>query len=772
MPMGFLILVFLSSSPIVPAQEEEGLHVFWKWARWSNPGGFLITHFIERADKYYDLRDKEMAKLKTKSDWLKRQDRVKATLREIIGPFPERTPLKPRIISVVKKDGYRIEKLVYESMPRFFVTGCLFIPETVQGRSPAILNVIGHNQEAFRDELYQIVYLNLVKKGFVVLAIDPIGQGENVQYYDPKIQFSSIGYSVIEHCYFGNQCFLSGVSPGRYFAWDGIRGIDYLQTRPEVDPDRIGVTGFSGGGTVTSYVSALDERVKVSVPCSWSTASRRQTETKGAQDAETIFVRGLARGITFEDLIEVRAPKPTLMTFTTRDEYLSIQGAREAYREIRNAYRALGREENVALVEDDYKHWMTPPIRSAIYAFLMKHLGVPGDATEEEVEILPREELRVTPTGQISTFLKSESVFSINRKEAGRLLEHLERSRKAVGIHMDEARKRGKELSGYTAPDSGSADAFFNGRYQRKGYSVGRYAVRGEGNYVIPLLLFVPAAPSNDLGALVYLHPDGKAAEALPGGEIERLVRRGYVVAAVDVLGVGETKNTVTREIADDYTGVMIGRSTVGIQAGDLVRVVSYLKQLPYVNRARIGAVGIDGMCLPLIHAAAFEPSIRSVVLAGALSSYRCVVMNRLYRIGLIKNEGGGIVHPYEVDFSWGVAGALTAYDLPDLVGCIAPRKVVLAGLRNHLLEPASDKEIEQDTAFPRSAYAHYRASANLRIVPATDHLGRLVDWCLELFRRKVQANSQYSFFPLQANPGRPKISAIQLRCSRLAMPG
>jgi len=730
--MGLLLALVLLRFTLVLAQQEEDLNVFWKWARWSNPGGFLITHFIEQADKYYNLRDRKIANVVTKSEWLKRQDWVRAALLDVVGSFPKRTPLNPRIINVLQKDGYRIEKLVYESMPGLFVTGCLFIPETAGGKSPAILNVIGHNQEAFRDELYQIVYLNLVKKGFVVLAIDPIGQGENVQYYDPEIQFSSIGYSVIEHCYFGNQCFLSGVSPGRYFAWDGIRGIDYLQTRVEVDPKRIGVTGFSGGGTVTSYIGALDERVKVSVPCSWSTASRRQTETKGAQDAETIFVRGLAKGITFEDLIEVRAPKPTLMTFTTRDEYLSIQGAREAYREIRKAYKAFGREENVALIEDDSKHWMTPPIRSAIYAFLMRHLEVPGDPAEEKVEILSREELKVTPTGQISTFLQGESVFSVNKKETERLLENLEASRKNIDIHLDQVRNKAKGLSGYAMPESDSAEAFFNGRYQREGYSVGKYAIRGEGNYVIPLLLFVPTVKSSDLAALVYLHPQGKVAEARPGGEIERLVRRGYVVAAVDLLGVGETKNTVTRGIAEDYTGVMIGRSTVAIQAGDIVRVVRYLKHLDHVNPLRVGAVGIDGMCLPLIHAAAFEPSIRGVVLVGSLSSYRCVVMNKLYRMGLIKNVGGGTVHPYEVDFSWGVAGALTGYDLPDLVGCIAPRKMVLAGLRNHLLEPASDTEIDLDTAFPRFAYAHYDASANLRVVRATEDLGRLVDWCLQ----------------------------------------
>jgi hypothetical protein len=81
----------------------------------------------------------------------------------------------------------------------------------------------------------------------IVFAIDPPGQGEHVQYYDTSVKFSSVGYTVIEHCYFGNQGFLSGISSARFFIWDGIRAIDYLISRKEVDASKIGVTGFSGG---------------------------------------------------------------------------------------------------------------------------------------------------------------------------------------------------------------------------------------------------------------------------------------------------------------------------------------------------------------------------------------------------------------------------------------------------------------------------------------------------------------------------------------------
>jgi len=726
-----LVSVFFVNPAYGQDEEEENLNVFWKWVKWNNPGSFLIDHYIKQAEELHDLREQEIAGLKTKEDWQARQLWVKEKLNELVGPFPEKTPLNPRITEVVKKDGYRIEKVVFESMPGFYVVGCVFIPEKIKKKAPAILNVIGHSQEGFRGEIYQQVYLNLVKKGFIVLAIDPIGQGEDVQFFDPTIGdtgFSKVGYSVVEHCYAGNLNFLSGKTLARYFTWDGIRSIDYLVSRKDVDPNRIGVTGFSGGGTVTSYVSAMDDRVKASVPCSWSTACRRHTETKGTQDAETNFVGGLKAGISFEDLIEVRAPKPTLMTFTSRDQYLSIQGAREAYQEAKEAYNAYGSGENLQFIEDDFKHWMTPKIRLKIYKFFMEHLEVKGDPADEEVEFLSMEELKVTPPGNVIHWLDGENVQSINAKETEPLLKNIESSRKNIPTHIEKTVKKAQEISGYIAPDYEDGDPFFNGRYQRDNYSVGRYAIKGEGDYVIPMLLFVPNTKMARYPAIVYMHPEGKVAEALPGGQIEKLVKNGYIVAAVDVVGIGECKNTATRVSADDYTGVLIGRSTPGIQAGDIVRVVNYLKHLKNVNPGKIGAVGIGKMCIPLLHAAAFEPSIENLTLVGSPVSYRSIVMNDLYKIGLIFNSEG-YWHPWEVDFSWGVAGVLTGYDLPDLIGSMAPRKVALAGLQNQLLEPASEDVINLDMEFPRSVYKHKNASDNIKITESTEDLVSIINW-------------------------------------------
>ena len=712
-------------------KDEEDLNVFQQWLRWNNGGTLLLDHLIEQAMVYYEIRDKEIAKLTTKSDWMNRQNLVKEKLMKIVGPFPEKTPLNPKITGTIKRDGYRIDKIIYEAMPGYYVTGCLYVPEGVKGKVPAIVNVIGHNQEAFRNELYQVINYNLVKKGMMVFAIDPPGQGEHLQYFDPKINFSSIGYTVVEHSYFGNQCFLSGSSAARYFIWEGIRAIDYLVSRKDVDPERIGVTGFSGGGTITSYLSAFDERVKVSIPCSWSTASRRQLETKGAQDAETEFIRGVEEGITFEDLLEVRAPKPTLLTFVSRDQYLTLQGARESLSEAKKAYRAYGMEDNIMISEDDSKHWMTPKIRYDIYSFFMKHFDIKGDPSEIEAELFKYEELNVTPTGQISTSFGGDMVFDVNKRETEKLIENLERSRKDIDKHLNDVKMKARVVSGYIAPSGEGMRSFINGRYQRDGYSVGKYAIIGEGNYPIPFLLFVPGDNVKKHPALIYIHPEGKVKDAAPGGEIEKLVRMGYVVAAIDVLGIGETKNTASRGAADGYTSVLIGRSIVAIQASDIVRIADHLKICDEVDPSRIGAVGLNEMCLPLIHAAAFDPSISNITLIGSPVSYRSIAMNRIFRIGLTPTGNSGVNHPYEVNFQWGIAGVLTAYDLPDLIGCIAPRKVAITDLKDHTLNTASEDLVKQEMAFPQSVYAHKNVPGNLRVTSGEASTS-LVDWCFK----------------------------------------
>lgn len=709
--------------------DKENLDVFQQWVKWNNPGDMLLDLLTKEAITLYDNRNRNIAAVKTEADWRNRQNEVKDKLSEIIGPFPEKTPLNPRVTGVIKKDGYRIEKIIFESFPGFYVSGCLYVPEKIRGKAPAILNVIGHNQESFRNELYQVINYNLVKKGMIVFAIDPPGQGEHVQNYDPKVNFSSVGYSVVEHNYFGNYAFLSGYSCAKYFIWDGIRAIDYLVSRKDVDPERIGMTGWSGGGTVTNYVAALDERVKVAIPCSWANANKRLLETKAASDAEAILYHSALKGITVDDLIELRAPKPTLMVFVSRDEYLCLQGARESHAEAKRAFEALNGSENLVFLEEDSKHWLTPKIRLSIYSFFMKHFNVKGDPDEVEAEVFPREQLNVTPTGHLASYLGGEMIFDVNRRIAEKQIASIEDSRTNKKDHLDIVISKALQLSGYKDPVSSENQFLINGKYQREGYTLGKYAIEVGSDYAIPVLLFVPDDNVEKHPAIIYLNPKGKSADAVPGGEIEKLVRKGYIVAALDPLGIGEVKNTAGREHTDSYTAILTGNSIPGIRASNINRLADVLSRHPLVDPSRIGAVGIDELCIPLIYAASFNNTISSLVLMGSPASYRSIALNRDYRIGFTIREGGGYWHPYEVDFTWGVGGALSAYDLPDLLATIAPGKVALCGIKNQMMKAADQQLIEKETEFPLSVYRQKNVSENLKIVACGESIESLVDW-------------------------------------------
>jgi dienelactone hydrolase len=678
----------------------------------------LINKLNQYAFDYLDIRDKEISKLKTESDWIKRQKNVKEILMSLVGPFPEKTPLNPKITGVLRKDGYRVEKIIIETMPKYYLTGCLFIPDGIVGKRPAIVNNIGHSDDAFRKESYQNVIHNLVKKGFIVFAIDPVQLGERDEYYDPVEKKSIIERGVPQHTYSGNQCYLSGYSVAKYHIWDGIRAVDYLLTREEVDPENIGATGLSGGGTVTSYLCAFEDRIKAYAPYNWAIYDRRLLETVGVQDSESNIFHGISEGITYPDFIEQAAPRPVLMIKSTRD-YLPIQGARESYQEIKKAYKAFGKEENLQISEDDDIHAFTRKNNEATYAFFQKHLNLPGDPTESEPEYLTVEELTVTPTGQISTtYPDCESVFSLNKKESEDLIKNLETSRKNITEHLNKVRTKATSLSGYSIITCKS-EAIFCGRYKREGYSVELYTLSSKDDYVIPMLLFVPDG-NGKYPAVVYLYPEGKSAQASVGGQIEALVKRGFIVAAPDLLGIGETKNTLDKWYKPRIflTSVVIGKSMVGVHSENLAEVVDYLKTREDVESSNINGLAIGEMCPALIHAAAFNQSINNITLLGSPISYRSMVMNKYY-----------LHKSYDIDLSLFVAGALTAYDLPDLIGCIAPRKVVLADLRDQMLRPASTKLINQDMRFPRQVYSYKGVSDHLKIMPTSKSLEDLVDW-------------------------------------------
>lgn len=675
------------------------------WIHFSDARNSLYHYLSVQAYPLLEKRSGIISGLHSLTDWQERQEWLRNILKDIAGPFPPKTPLNSKIIRTIKKEDFRVEHIIYQSQPGFYVTSSMFIPDKLRGKAPVVIYCSGHTDNGYRG--YQTQILNLVKKGFIVFAFDPVDQGERLEYFDPETNKPKTGGSDLWHSYSGAQALISGSSQLMYMVWDGIRAVDYILTRSEIDPSRIGITGRSGGGTQSAWIAALDERIYAAAPESYITNFRGLFWCPGPQDAEQEPVNGIIRGIDLADLLLVRAPKPALIIATTGD-YFGIQGFRESAKEASGIYKAYGREDDFSCAEDILpRHGSTRKNNEAMYSFFQKVLNNPGISEEEKIIPLSEEEMQVTKTGQVYTSLGGETVFSLNCKVTEELITSLQSSRKNLPGYLPEAINSAKRLSGYREP-SVIGEPVFTGCIQREGYLIEKYFVTGEGDYIIPYLLMKPEKSNNK--ALIYLHPSGKSAEASVGGEIEWFVRNGFTVLAPDLIGTGETGpgdfqgdsyiDGVSYNIW--FASMLIGRSIVGIRAGDVVRLTRLMKNISGINE--VYGFARRGMAPVLLHAAAFEPAIARIALADPYSSWRSIVMNRFYDPRFIHSA---------------VPGALTAYDIPDLAASLAPRKLTMANVTDGNGKTTDNESINRDLSVIKIAYQKQQADSQLNIVSA-----------------------------------------------------
>lgn len=699
-----ICLIFFSAGFPSLAQTDPELKVLTgnssnnSWLNYSNASVSLYHHLLNQSLKLLEERKERMGEISSRTDWQRRQKEVRQVLDDIMGPFPERTPLNARVTKTIDKADFSVEHVVFESQPGFHVTGSVFMPKGINGKLPVVIICSGHQADTYRGEASQSRILNFVKKGFLVFAFDPVGQGERLEYYDPEKGSSTIGSSTREHSYPGAQAFITGSSQANYMTWDGIRSVDYLLTRSDVDPSRIGITGGSGGGTQSAYIAAYDDRIYAAAPGNYITNFTRLLQSIGPQDAEQNLPRGLKMGIDHADLLSVRAPKPALIYATTRD-FFSIEGTWETYREVKAQYSALGTPDNFDITVDHAGHSSTEKNRKAVYAFFQMHLNNPGSPEEVEVEVLTQDEIQVSPTGQVSTSFEGETVFSLNLKEAEKRLAALKASRENPEPHLAAVLDAARQLSGYVQP--GDTDSpVFTGGFQKEGYVLEKYFVKGEGDYVLPYLLFVPETANGK--AMIYLHPQDKATEAGEEGEIHWFVENGFTVLAPDLPGTGELTPEDLR--APDpgkewHASILIGRSLVGIRAAEINRLVGMLKQK--AKTAQVYGLARGEMGAALLHAAAFNEDINRVALVESYPSYRTLVTQRFYRPGFILH---------------GVLDALKSYDLPDLASALAPRPLMMTGITDGKGDLMNAAELEEDISFIRSGYGRKKADEALLV--------------------------------------------------------
>src|SRR5579864_591793 len=374
MHLPLLAAVVLAAAP---ALLDDELLVFDESQQ---PQKMLYAYLQAEAQKHFDARRKAVEAIDGHEALRRRQEDLRAKFLAALGAFPERTPLNARVVGQNRCDGYRVERVLFESRPGHHVTGVLYLPES-ESPYPGVLVPCGHNANGKASEPYQRISILLAKNGLAAFCYDPIGQGERVQLLDAHGKPALPG-STTEHTMAGIGAMLVGRQLAHYRIWDGLRALDYLASRPEIDPKRLGCTGNSGGGTMTAYLMALDDRIAAAAPSCYITSLERLFATIGPQDAEQNITGQVAFGMEHADYVTMRAPKPTLICTATHD-FFDIGGAWTSFREAKLLYGLLGHGERVDLFEYNDKHGFSRPRRQAAMRWMRRWLLHKDDAPTE-----------------------------------------------------------------------------------------------------------------------------------------------------------------------------------------------------------------------------------------------------------------------------------------------------------------------------------------------------------------------------------------------------
>lgn len=619
-------------------------------------------YYVEQIREIEKKANKRRADLKNRQDALDYVQEVRSKINQCFQPWPEKTSLNARVTGTLKRDGYVIEKVIYESRPGFMVSANLYIPSNRPFPLPGILGWSGHTSEGKASSTVQSFSQGLVKQGYVVLAPDPLGQGERVEYFDENLQ-SLYGGPVGEHLYTGNQMVLTGEALSAWFTWDAIRSIDYLLSRPEVDPKHIGMTGNSGGGNITTWVCGTDPRLTMAAPSCFVSTFRRLLENEFPSDAEQYPPLVLKLGLDHSDFIAAMAPKPVLLLGAERD-FFDVRGLEESYARLKYLYKLLGAEENIKTFADAGYHGYSKEQREAMYNWFNHITKISDLKTEPEISLEDKQTLLCTSRGLVGTE-GSLKVFSFTSKLSASFSE-----KRGIleGVQLKDALTSCLRLPDYqgipeyrvlpTGPDTwapgNSASKKedipeyriipVNAENQSLEYTCS-YFVENEHNIgVIAYRLsdekLISRPPTGLKKAILYVSHMSADTEIYKETFLHEVIKEenDTAVFACDVRGIGESQpNTAQFDFlsryGNDYLyaghGIMLDYPYLGQKTFDILRLVNWVKSF---GHEEIHIVAKGWGTIPSTFAAILSGTITRVTLKNALTSFSEIAESEDYR--------------------------------------------------------------------------------------------------------------------------------------------
>jgi cephalosporin-C deacetylase-like acetyl esterase len=656
---------FSRATETVPPKEEDQRDYWNDWPR------YLTA-------KMNDARSRRLAELsamQTEPAVRARIEKIQSTVWRLIGGPFEKTPLKPQIIGTIDRGAYRIEKVIFESRPEVFVTANLYIPNHHQPPYPGIIHPLGHAENGKASYTYQYVSQTLARKGYMVLPFDPFGQGERLQYLDARTRKSLYGPTG-EHDQAGRPMLLLGSQFAQYRVWDGIRSLDYLLSRPEVDPERIGCMGQSGGGTMTMYLAALEPRIKVAVESdgnSENVAGPSYAPPGAVDDAEQNLVGSLPEGLDRGDLLLAFAPKPLLILYSRTDSGLTYsptyeEGTKEVYTEVQAGYKLMGASDKVGLFGSPLPHAYEFFNRQETYRWFNRWLGNEERGTEEEgFDKSAPDALNCTSTGQVLTSLGGRSVVQLNVDRlraclpANSTLNDIKAFRERVQSTL-------RELLALPTQHTPLDSRILSSNVWRENIAIDEFTFESE-----PLVRvagwFLRPAKGGPFPTIVYVSEGNRNQVVQEGSQIIEFARKGFAVCAVDLRGSGlsmphypaagpiyyHDSSLHERYVWAFFT---LGKPVLGQRVWDFLCCLDYLQSRRDVDQSRIRGLGEKGAALAILLARVLDDRLQSLLLDRPLATYQSVVESEAYSL----------------DLSWFLYSVLNHIDLPDLIGSLAPR--------------------------------------------------------------------------------------------------
>jgi dienelactone hydrolase len=673
------------------------------WARAS------LAEFLAGCEKTVAAElDARIAKLRSPADVRRWQRVVRRHLHEILGPFPERTALRARVVGSTRQDGVTIERVTFESQPDYTVTANVYRAGGGGGRLPAVLLSCGHSANGKATTSYQTAAMALALQGYVVMSFDPTGQGERSECIDPQSGREFVHREVPQHHYTGKPTFLTGMTLAGYRVWDGIRALDYLCGRADVDVNRIGMLGCSGGGAMTLLVACVDERVKVCAP-SHPGGSMENSQLNGRRPPDAL-------------IYSLLAPRPCRIIVGRASGEV---GHLDKFRLLTPFYRAYGCLERLEFMWVEGKHGLFLPQRMPSYEWLNRWLGMPPPGpAEPSFQTVSERRLNCTRTGRVQTSLPGQQTMQrLNAARAKRLAPVRELpaaipALKAQQVKLRRAVKRRMALRPCTT--SPRWESRWISR-ERDGYIEGG-CFESEPGISIPALRMIPSGLYPRAAVMLHVAADGKPLAREPMGLPIRLMKLGHPVFSIDVRDVGElsagpilddlkwppgSRNPLDfneRRWAHDLLALRalgVGATLTGMRTFDVMRAAALIRADAALAGRAVIVVGEQEAGVWALAAAALDPRLAGAVTVRTLVSYRMLTDNARYR---------------QFNYFW-LPGVLSEWDLPDLPALIAPRPVLALDPVDQMCRRMEPATVSRYLAYASGAYGQFGVGSEFKVL-------------------------------------------------------